>query len=75
MTEKWELGGIDCDEIEANSSLTLDGGFDFNSIWNSDFRNHSWPYPPVLQASALHQTVYAPHSPTPETGKWLPFLP
>ena len=32
MTEKWELGGIDCDEIEANSSLTLDGGFDFNSI-------------------------------------------
>ena len=21
MTEKWELGGIDCDEIEANSSL------------------------------------------------------
>ena len=39
MTEKWELGGFDCDEIEANSSLTLDGGFDFNSIWNSDFRN------------------------------------
>ena len=39
MTEKWELDGIDCDEIEANSSLTLDGGFDFNSIWNSDFRN------------------------------------
>ena len=34
MTEKWELGGIDCDEIEANSSLTLDGGFDFNSICN-----------------------------------------
>ena len=26
MTEKWELDGIDCDEIEANSSLTLDGG-------------------------------------------------
>ena len=41
MTEKWELGGIDCDEIEANSSLTLDGGFDFNSIWNSDFRNQA----------------------------------
>ena len=39
MTEKWELDGINCDEIEANSSLTLDGGFDFNSIWNSDFRN------------------------------------
>ncbi len=35
MTEKWELDGIDCDEIEANSNLTLDGGFDFNSIWNS----------------------------------------
>ena len=32
---------IDCDEIEANSSLTLDGGFDFNSIWNSDFRNQA----------------------------------
>ena len=41
MTEKWELDGIDCDEIEANSSLTLDGGFDFNSIWNSDFRNQA----------------------------------
>lgn len=39
MNEKFELGGFDCDEIEANSSLTLDGGFDFNSIWNSDFRN------------------------------------
>ena len=39
MTEKWELDGIDCDEIEANSILTLDGGFDFNSIWISDFRN------------------------------------
>lgn len=39
MMEKWELDGIDCDEIEANSILTLDGGFDFNSIWISDFRN------------------------------------
>lgn len=35
------MDGIDCDEIEANSSLTLDGGFDFNSIWNSDFRNQA----------------------------------
>ena len=39
MTEKWDLGDIDCDQIEENSCLTLDGGFDFNSMWNSDFRN------------------------------------
>ena len=41
MTEKWELDGIDCDEIEANSSLKLDGGFDFNSTWNFEFRNQA----------------------------------
>ena len=32
-----DRGGIDCDEIEANSSLTLDGGFDFNSIWTVSY--------------------------------------
>lgn len=32
---------IDCDKIEANSSLTLDGGFDFNSTWNFEFRNQA----------------------------------
>jgi hypothetical protein len=39
MTEKWNLDAIDCDEIEKNSKLTLDGGFDFNSGWNWSFRN------------------------------------
>ena len=39
MTEKWDLNAIDCDEIEKNSNLTLDGGFDFNSSWNWSFRN------------------------------------
>lgn len=39
MAEKWELGEIDCDKIEAGSYFTVDGGFDFNSIWNADFRN------------------------------------
>ena len=41
MTEKWNLDEIDCDKIEANSSLTLDGGFDFNSTWNFEFRNQA----------------------------------
>ena len=41
MTDKWKLGEIDCDKIEANSSLTLDGGFDFNSTWNFEFRNQA----------------------------------
>ena len=39
MTENWNLDAIDCDEIEKNSELTLDGGFDFNSGWNWSFRN------------------------------------
>ena len=41
MIEKWDLDEIDCDKIEANSSLTLDGGFDFNSTWNFEFRNQA----------------------------------
>ena len=41
MTGKWDLAEIDCDKIEANSSLTLDGGFDFNSTWNFEFRNQA----------------------------------
>lgn len=39
MTGKWELGDIDCKEIENNSKFTLDGGFDFNSGWNFTYRN------------------------------------
>ena len=39
MCEKWDLTAIDCEEIEKNSKYTLDGGFDFNSGWNWDFRN------------------------------------
>lgn len=41
ISSKWELGSIDCDEIEANSNFTLDGGFDFNSRWNWNFRNQN----------------------------------
>lgn len=38
MAEQWNLSAIDTDEIEKNSKLTLDGGFDFNSGWNHHFR-------------------------------------
>ncbi len=41
MAEKWGASSIDTEEIERNSSLTLDGGFDFNSGWNVDFRNQA----------------------------------
>lgn len=39
MTEKWEISSIDTEEVEKNSKLTLDGGFDFNSGWNFIYRN------------------------------------
>lgn len=39
MTAKWEIPDIDTEEIEKNSDLTLDGGFDFNSTWNFTYRN------------------------------------
>lgn len=39
IAEKWGIGSIDTEEIEKNSKLTLDGGFDFNSVWNFTFRN------------------------------------
>ncbi len=39
ITEKWEIADIDCNTVEENSKLTLDGGFDFNSNWNWDYRN------------------------------------
>ncbi len=41
FAEQWELPALDPDEIEANSRLTLDGGFDFNSGWNFEFRNQA----------------------------------
>lgn len=39
VAEQWNIGEIDTKEIEKNSDLTLDGGFDFNSIWNFTYRN------------------------------------
>ena len=39
MTDKWNTDSIDSQEIEKNSTLKLDGGFDFNSVWNFIFRN------------------------------------
>lgn len=39
VAEAWQLPVIDTQEIEDNSKLTLDGGFDFNSGWNWLYRN------------------------------------
>lgn len=39
VAEGWKLSEIDTQEIEDNSKLTLDGGFDFNSGWNWLYRN------------------------------------
>lgn len=39
VTDKWEMDAVDTEEIEKNSTFTLDGGFDFNSVWNFTFRN------------------------------------
>lgn len=39
MTNQWEIPAVDTEEIERNSDLTLDGGFDFNSGWNFIYRN------------------------------------
>lgn len=39
LADKYEIPTIDTDEIEKNSIFTLDGGFDFNSMWNYNYRN------------------------------------
>ncbi|MDD3417919.1 MAG: hypothetical protein PHY47_28670 [Lachnospiraceae bacterium] len=39
MTDQWEISAIDTEEVEKNSKMTLDGGFDFNSGWNFTYRN------------------------------------
>ncbi|MBD5522557.1 MAG: hypothetical protein HDR03_15260 [Lachnospiraceae bacterium] len=39
MTDKWEIPEIDTEEIEKNSIYTIDGGFDYNSMWNINYRN------------------------------------
>ncbi len=41
MEEAWGLSRIDTDEVEKNSVYTLDGGMDFNSVWNFHFRNQA----------------------------------
>lgn len=41
MTDKWEIPAIDTEEIEKNSIYTIDGGFDFNSMWNVTYRNQA----------------------------------
>ncbi|MCM1254437.1 MAG: hypothetical protein NC321_16590 [Clostridium sp.] len=41
MTDKWEIPAIDTEEIERNSVYTIDGGFDFNSMWNISYRNQA----------------------------------
>lgn len=39
MANRLEIPAIDTEEIEKNSDLTVDGGFDFNSGWNFSYRN------------------------------------
>ena len=39
VTDKWEIPAIDTEEIEKNTGYTLDGGLDFNSGWNWEYRN------------------------------------
>lgn len=39
VAEKWGIGTVDTQEIEKNSKFTLDGGLDFNSVWNFNYRN------------------------------------
>ena len=41
MTEKWNIPPIDTAEVIKNSILTVDGGFDFNSLWNFTYRNQA----------------------------------
>ena len=41
VARKWGIGAIDTEEIEKNSDLTLDGGFNFNSGWNFSYRNQA----------------------------------
>lgn len=39
VAKKWGVGAVDTQEIEKNSKFTIDGGFDFNSVWNFTYRN------------------------------------
>ena len=39
VAKKWGIGAVDTQEIEKNSKFTIDGGFDFNSVWNFTYRN------------------------------------
>ena len=39
VAAKWEVSSFDALEVEKNSKYTMDGGLDFNSGWNFDFRN------------------------------------
>ncbi|MBD5507835.1 MAG: hypothetical protein HDR05_07265 [Lachnospiraceae bacterium] len=39
VTDQWEIPAIDAEEIEKNTGYTLDGGLDFNSGWNWEYRN------------------------------------
>ena len=41
MTDKWEISAIDTEEIEKNSVYTIDGEFNFNSMWNISYRNQA----------------------------------
>ncbi|MDE6687090.1 MAG: hypothetical protein K2K17_07230 [Lachnospiraceae bacterium] len=54
VAEKWGIGAVDTQEIEKNSKFTLDGGFDFNSVWNFTYRNQ------VGRASIADEAVEPP---------------
>lgn len=40
IADNWQVKGIDVTEIENNTSLCLDGKFDFNSGWNAVYRKN-----------------------------------
>lgn len=39
LTNKYDIPVIDTEEVEKNSGFTVDGKFDFNSMWNFTYRN------------------------------------
>ncbi len=41
VTDKWEIPAIDAEEIEKNTGYIVDGGLDFNSGWNWEYRNQT----------------------------------
>lgn len=56
ITSQWDIDMIDTKAIERNSGFTLDGKFDFNSLWNHTFRNQ------VGRASIADESIVPPEN-------------